>query len=892
MNLTIHFSPAYDKGCYLNDPKTGKTTFGEKYVGASGLLEEIELRAGLTSRKPKAYEQLAQYCAAAKEATASGDTFFADSLKEFPLATAGELLRWRNDLVFSGWKQESCLPDGLTKGGHNILAGIAAVERKLPAGFRTDADRWRAVISDATDDKFMEGIQIIVHVSEKHLHPTYRKVLNVLKEHGARVSHIEDSAILDTEILRFHDSVDAYLWAAATNGGELVICSDRCSMAEAAKALGKPDSGCSGKSAGRPVEHLFVSAMMLLLANGADPDALRDYLSSPVHPLNKFKIKEGELELHLRKELLDHIVAQNGIGKSHITGRTFDETIVHYAGGDAEKQKEIKELIPAAGEKLTFDRVDAMCRNLTAWCDCMLNIDSEDFSEKWSGHIRAVRTSCEAMTFMLKESGLDKKTEIPANDFMNALRYASTPQESELSRAGIGSFPVTSGPETIAVDVNDAVWVDPSQSNSPFGLSFFCDSDIATLKEKARLDMQTRSEAIESEDAGLRVGLAHVKGKLKMFACDAFSGKKLQRHPALIEAAAAKTTAGKALDWLDRLPYTDIPKNMAKPQAVASPNTQQLEYTDLEDLKRATLPDHESPSSLELLFDRPFDHIVASILRLRDENDSNTSTIMGSVAHETIHRLYERAATGKTDVSPDEFQYAFKNYFDADFNASVMSCGMKLTLPENGVQYKQLHHILSTRSIPKLIDTLKCSGMTIAGSEIECKNIDISIPGKAPLVLTATIDMLLRNSSGHWFILDFKWTSGKTGVERRTNQIKKGEDYQLALYRYLCETGTPEIPAATVDGQAFYMLKTAEFLTAYPGLKDAGGDIAVISGTTKTCQKKYSETIAEIHDKYTQFANDLRDGKVKEGEGMTSPDGGTIKDNSYGENAILKGKLK
>ena len=891
MNLTIHFSPAYDKGCYLNDPETGKMTFGEKYVGASGFLEEIELRAGLTSRKPKAYEQLAQYCAAAKEATASGGTFFTASLNVSPLATAGELLRWRNELVFSGWTQESSLPDGLTKGGHNILAGIAAVEKKLPAGFRTDADRWRAVISDAPEDKFMDGIQIIVHVPEKHLHPTYRKVLNVLKEHGAKVSHIEDSAIPDTETLRFHDSVDAYLWAAATNGGELVICSDRCSLAEAAKALGKPDCGCSGKSVGRPAEHLFVSAMMLL-ADGANPDALRDYLSSPVHPLNKFKVKDGELELHLRKELLDHIVAQNGTGKSHITGRTFDETIVHYAGGDAEKEKEIKELIPAAGEKLTFDRVDAMCRNLTNWCDRMLNTDSADFSEKWSGHIRAVENSCEAMTFMLKESGLDKKTKIPENDFMNALKYASTPQESELGRTGIGSFPVTSGPETIAVDVNDAVWVDPSQSNSLFGLSFLCDSDIDTLKEKARLDMQTMAEAIESEDACLRTGLAHVKGKLKMLACDAFSGKKFQRHPALIEAAAAKATAGKALDWLDRLTYTDIPEDMAKNQAVASPNTQQFEYKDLEGLKEATLPDHESPSSLELLFDRPFDHIVANILRLRDENNSKTSTIMGSVAHETIHRLYERAATGKTDVCPDEFQAAFKNYFDADFNASVMSCGMKLTLPENRVQYKQLRHILSTRSIPKLIETLKCSGMSIAGSEIECKNIDISISGKAPLVLTATIDMLLRNSSGHWFILDFKWTSGKTGLDMRTNQIKKGEDYQLALYRYLCEKGTPEIPAGTVDGQAFYMLKTAEFLTAYPGLKDTGGDIAVISGTTKTYQKEYSETIAEIHDKYTRFVNDLRDGKVKEGEGMTSPDGKEIKDNSYGENVILKGKLK
>jgi hypothetical protein len=54
MNLTIHFSPVYDKGCYLNDPEPGKTTFGEKYIGASSHLASTLLKSPTPAFAPKA----------------------------------------------------------------------------------------------------------------------------------------------------------------------------------------------------------------------------------------------------------------------------------------------------------------------------------------------------------------------------------------------------------------------------------------------------------------------------------------------------------------------------------------------------------------------------------------------------------------------------------------------------------------------------------------------------------------------------------------------------------------------------------------------------------------------------------------------------------------------
>ena len=48
--LKLIFSPYYDGNCYAGDPDKNKCDLGTKYVGSLGLLDELELRAGLTGR--------------------------------------------------------------------------------------------------------------------------------------------------------------------------------------------------------------------------------------------------------------------------------------------------------------------------------------------------------------------------------------------------------------------------------------------------------------------------------------------------------------------------------------------------------------------------------------------------------------------------------------------------------------------------------------------------------------------------------------------------------------------------------------------------------------------------------------------------------------------------
>lgn len=890
MTLRLHFSPAFDNGCYVPEPKEGNSILRERYVGPMGLLEELELRAGLTSRKTTPHQMLASYSAAVKKAAAAdASLFFAQSVKIAPLSTAEQIMNWRDALVFCGWKAGDAIPNSLTSGAKSILDGIKSIEPYLN-GFRSVSDRWRAVLDTASKESVLTGAEIVVHVEKKALHPVYSRLLDALESHGTSVTYLSRNSMPQTEFKRFKDSADACLWTAMLQNDALLICRDSSSLSTAMKAVGHKSIASSSSYEGRPVEHLFTSGMMLLL-NPSDINSLRDYLSSPSHPLCLYTMDKNGIKVSLRSELLSHIVACNGKGKSHITKKTFDEIISDFAAACNVTEDEIMKYIPSDKSGLSFKKIKDLCDALSKWCTFSLSSSAPEYLQKWGAQWASVLDSCSALVFMLKESGLDRVPTISGNDFLNALRYADRPSEISVSVAEKGSSPIVSSVDSIAEDVKDAVWVDPCMSFMAFKLAFLCDEDIKVLRRDLNLDIQTRSDFLISSNSCIKAGLSHVKGNLTVLACDRFLGKSGQRHPVVIEIAGTKAGNSNAnvLDWLDSLPYEAIPGHVADKMSLVNPSTQQLDYT-VNDLPKMALPDHESPSSLEKLFERPFDHVVSNVLDLRDENSYNISTIMGTVAHGTISKLYYRAvaAANNPEVSADAFETEFKAHFDDDFAASIEEMGMELRLPENKIECKQLCYNLQKKSIPKLIEIIRYSNLTIVGSEVACDLVDITDNGPNKLIISASIDLLLKNNVNHYVIIDFKWTSGSTGVKMRMDQIKKGHDYQLALYRRLCEKGTASIQNLPVDAQAFYMLKTCELLTAYNAFSDASGAIRPINPVSMT----YAGTLNEIHSKYDSFVKDFNAGIVREGGGMKGSGGKTIPDNSYGENLILKGKLK
>ena len=859
--ITLHFNPQYDSGAWSGEPGLGTSTFGESYVGPSGLLSDLEVRLGKTVHEQPQHVILAAYTKAAQEAVKKNPTlFFVDSLGLSPLATAGELLRWRDELVLSGWKADQPVPAKLTPGAKSILGGLAEVESALPDDFLTTADRWRALLATLESETSLGGFSVEVQAPETHMHPVHKAVLDHLRRCGVSVRPALGNHEPEVTIKHFHDSSDACLWAAAQEGDALLVCSDDLAMSSAMAAFGRPYGNASASSTPRPVAHLFTSAM-LLLKDGGDILAFRDYLTAPSHPLNRY-VKNDRT---LRKALLDHVIYKRGF-------EGVDGIVEDFADGDPSRIAEIRELLPGRGQLLTYDRIKAMCDRISTWAKQALKAveksgDESPYSDQWTELVSA----CEEMIFQCSELDVDK---LP-KDFMNVLRTVSAPDASVARHAVAGSVPVVSAIEKIALDVQDVIWVDGSFTETPMPLSFLCPKDVIELKNNLP-EIWLQDDALSLSDDLFQAGLSHIGGKLVILYCDAFAGEKREKHPFILRSA-------KSVDYLKDLPFEKLPAGKAEP----CPNMPVDEVKDECSLVNIglTIPDHESPTTLEDMFGQPLDWVLKSILHLNEESDTNDSLIKGLVAHDVIRRVCKEAGVEKHGVDAVAFERVFKADFEKFFEEAVRDTGAELNLPEKKLDQEQFKFVLKTYSIPKLVEIIRCSHLTVVGSEVESKLVDITpLPpatySKRKLLLSGTIDLLLKNEAGNYVILDFKW-AGREGLKKRTEQIQKGTDYQLALYRKLAEVGTDSITAGKVDGQAFFMLQTAELLTAYPVFYDRTGQIPVLEPGARTVQKTYQETLDDIYKMYSDTVDAFVAGKVSSGN---------LKD-PYLRYKVLKGKL-
>lgn len=859
--LKVHFSPQFDSGAWSGEPAKGNCKIEDSYVGPMGLLTFLEIKLGITAQEKPQHAIVAAYTKAAQAVAKTDPTiFFAKSLELNPLATAGELLRWRDELVLSGWKANTPCPEKLTSGANAILRGLAEVEAFLPTDFRTIADRWQALLSSLVNTNALEGFSVKVHVKQTHLQPVHKSVLNALKRCNILVEEVIGNNVPTVEIKHFHDSSDACLWAAAQDGNDLLVCSDDQTLSSAMAAFGLPYGNASASETPRPISHLFTSAMMLL-KDGDNIQAFRDYLSAPSHPLNKYEKNKK----NLRKALLDNIIRENGF-------KGTDKIIEDYSAGDPALLADIRNWIPETDQPLTYDRIKLMCNQISNWANRKIKVaeskgEVSPYQDQWQELVSA----CEEMIFQCVELGLDRKPNIPEQDFIQILRNVSAPSPSIARRAVVESAPIVPSIESIAEKVQDVIWVDGSFVASPIPLSFLCPKDVDELKSILPL-VWPQNDALQLTEDLFYAGLSHICGKLTILYCDSFTGKKREKHPFFLRHAGS-------VDKLTDIPFEPLPSANSEPctyiPIVPIPEECTLVIDDL------VLPDHESPTSLESMFEQPLDWVLKSILRLYEESDSNDSLIKGLVAHDTIHRIYEKAARNGDNVDADAFEQQFNAYFDNLFAEAIRAKGAELNLPENKLDREQFKSDLKTVSIPKLIEIIRCSNLTIIGSEIESKNELIALDGyDDPIRISGTIDLLLKDSDGNYVILDFKW-AGKAGRDMRETQIKKGEDYQLALYRKLVETGTDSIPRGTVAAQAFFMLKTAELLTAYPAFNEKQGMVAVVQPGTRTHQNTYEETLAIIFQKYSEVVQDFKHGLVS---------AGNLKD-PYLRFKVLKGKL-
>lgn len=860
--IKLIFNPYYDRGAWTPDPGQGICDLGQKHVGPTGLIDELSMRLGLTGLDRPQHEILCSWYKTIKAVTEEADPFYKESFEIEPLAVAERLLQWRDALVMCGWTPETVLPEGLSSNAVAIMEELGALEQSFrTSGCRTFSDKVREVIRTIPGSGIMP-MELESVIPYDALEPVWRTVTYLLKEEGWKVTFPEKGKKLpeNIEVKRFKDYVDACMWVALNRPQDLVICSDAAPLDWTLRALGKPTAGSESSASNHQIPHLFVDLMQLCCPKYHLSNVV-SYLNACPHPLDQFKDAEGRGGL--RHKLLDHIKRQGGLGTNEISGKSFDDILNQYVTGDASVE-DIKVWLPFVNSctDIDCDHVIKLVKALGKWA-------------KGKEEGKQLGQICDAFVSILDLLGYKGK-HIGPEELKKLSDYSYRPQKVSLHRKEVGAMKVAPGVDTIAAPVEAAVWMDPVPSKEPYPYAFLSDADVEKLKEV--MDIPTRRTLLVQSRESVNASLSNVRS-LTMVLCDKVGTEIPAKHQILVGAI------GK-----DEIPYVKIDESSLVHDELRDPRTQKLQHDLGVGFFDGRLGKPLSPSSLEKLLERPFDYAMSYLMGLWDDSSSNESATLGNVAHYVFESIYNKAKDANRRCTAAQFEEVFNKEYESIFAAAVKHCGLELNQPENEILCRFLKTQLQMHSIPTWIGLMKDNGLSIVGSELDVSGT-ITCPGhKTEIALKARLDLLLQDEEGNYVIFDLKY-HGNSGRDKRYKQVKGGKDYQLVMYRALVEKRVQErrLPAGEVRAVGFYMLATSELLTAYP----------FIGGEEIKSKCGYEKSLDALFTAYEEVMENLRNGILVEGEDMytevTDSKGNTklkkIKDNSFDENRILKGKL-
>ena len=276
MELTYHYSPFFSGACYRK-LSVNKTLF-EKHVGDAGLLDLLELRLGLPGREASAIERILAYQSAL--GAVRKDAFYEKAFENDPLATAKEILRWRDLLVMEGF-------DAATDYESPRLKKLAEAE----GHFREPGtpERWKEVRAHAKGP--LAGMNIIVDHDIRLLPKLIRESLAAIGVEkgvydglgGKEASWTSEGK--DITIRYFGTVAEAYQWAADhdKSGCDVVVCPDSFRLNGVLRNRGKAllDASVEGDS---PILQLFRLGL-LLLERPLDIKNLLEYLRTGFSPI-------------------------------------------------------------------------------------------------------------------------------------------------------------------------------------------------------------------------------------------------------------------------------------------------------------------------------------------------------------------------------------------------------------------------------------------------------------------------------------------------------------------------------------------------------------------------------------------------------------------------------
>ena len=905
--LTLIFSPYYDGNCYAGNPAEKQCLLGTKYVGPLGLLNELELRAGMSRGETSPMRRAIAYCNAIREVLnshPSSKPFYQQSFENDPLGVAQQLLRWRDALCMAGWDKKTTLPKTLSADGKKRLEDLQAIEKHFKSiGI---GERWHQLLNANLAASLPKDLEIKVDMKMDLLPPVIRKVLEKTQRavESEAVVNLGDKTLSNFSgrftLYQFPEQNDAYQWAVTQTEikPDVYINEDNFTFNQVLKSVGEPLVDASVKGGAAELSQLLKLGISLF-RNPVNYDNLISYLSIFRHPIDK----------DLRRKLRNHLQKAGGFGEYQ--GEAFPSVDKEY-----ENRWGMWEL--SKGNIVKEKDIATFCKALQDWI--------EKYTPEAEKQIGFIGMQLYSQLSVLEEqinclSAYIKGKGTLTNDELEKV-VATICQGDAVTTdtAKLGSHNMLKDLKGLAVDVDTVLWLDCVNKPRPrYEYAFLNPSDI----DKLGLDIPKPELEMLASDFAERLAVSHADTIIALIP-QRKNGERTDENLLITELKTVCPTISNL--------ESSLPNSVTENVVSEKPNTQQVEYQvgvnlfkniktyppqkeETDDKDGETSKDsaigykreEQSYSSLSELINHPFDYVLDYIFKLKDkEEETNLSKIEGNVAHHVIHQMVEEC---KKNTAAFLKLCDDKDGLNEKLDKAIQDCGLELLLPENSLEVRIFRHTFLTKSIPVLARIIQDNGLEIADSEV-----NYGVVNGTEFNYKGFIDFVLKKKNDsdeyEYYIFDFKWT--KKPDDRKT-ELSQRKELQLALYEKIMTENKMNVVM-----RGYYLLKQGQLLTAYNKFKQDDA-ITVVPQST-------SDIFEQAVNSYKERVDNLFAGIIEEGEGMSGPDftdtkfikeylpkmdnyylnnglkkdgrfknvlkaAGTKSDN-FGKNGVLKGKIK
>ena len=723
--MKLFYSPSFAGECYRILPE-GETRF-EKIVGDAGLLDFLELSLGLPGGDRDPISRILAYRDSLE--SVSKGAFFEDAFTNDSLATAKEILRWRDLLVMEGFD-----PGKDYKSVR--LRTLAEAEKSF--SFPGVPERWKKVLARLREGWKIDGVEIIVHHAIGLLPKLIREALSALSVVNGQYDELDDKdrdipvdlSGKQIAIWNFGTVAEAYRWGAglSSSADMAVICPDPLRLNAALRNSGS--SLIESSTAGDSSITQFLRLGLSLLERPVNIKNLLEFL----------RIGFSPIPAKTRSALARALKGEGG------RGERWRETL-----SSLDDVSEVKDYLEPLLDDDTVNGGMVASSTVTDWCGKVASwASSMETTPRKKAYLMNLKGLCDGLCNVI---GREECVEVEVDFVMKTIKTLYEPMPVGVDKAQTDSM-IVLGSHRCFIDYPDRLLWIPCNGGleTPYPYSFL-------LQEEAgELGVRTMTDYVRY-DFNLMVSLLGKVKKIDLCSCDFDCGEALKEHPAVTLCKDSARIEDKHVISSTTSLFT--PMRTAEIGVDLFPK--QNKGAEEKDL-------YLSATSMETLFGYPFDFVMEKTLGFQDVSSlqlSNLVLVQGTVAHYVFEQMVNDSGGNIVKL---------RSMLGAPFTERVEKAAQEkgeiLLLPENKTFFFNFKETLC-KSIRVLLDILEESKLTPISCE---ESLDENLPGIGQII--GSVDFYAETKYKDIVIIDFKYSTGSHYITK----LKNDSSVQLEVY--------------------------------------------------------------------------------------------------------------